>query len=118
MGALVVRGRYLRHIQPKLHHGTIRTLLAREDARELDMVTLNDQDRVGKQRVDKRRIPHQVPAVFGLGLESLQFLARKGQTMIETESLEVGDVAVQHLPERVPVQEANVIAFVESIHED
>jgi len=62
-----------------------------------------------EQRIDQRRVPHQLPAVFGFALEPLQLLARKGQAVIETKRLEVRHVAVQHLPERVPVQEADVI---------
>ena len=82
------------------------------------MVALHHQQCVGEQRVDERRVPHQVPAFLRRRLEALQLLARHDKAVVGAEGLEVGHVAVQHFPQRVPVQEADVIALVEGVDED
>src|SRR5438445_10647497 len=82
------------------------------------MVTLHHQNRVRKQGIDQRRVPHQLPAFLRFGLETLQLPARESQAVIETERLEVGHVAVQYVSQRVPMQEADVVTFVEGIDEN
>ncbi len=54
----------------------------------------------------------------GSVLEALELLARHGEAVIETERLEVGDVAVQDRREQLLVQKADVVALVKGIDED
>src|SRR3977135_1990524 len=79
------------------------------------MVTLHHQNRVRKQGIDHSCVPHQVPAFLRFGPETLQLPARESQAVIETERLEVGDIAVQYVSQRVPMQEADVVTLVEGI---
>src|SRR5208283_2620311 len=95
VGELLLRAWRPRNIKRELHHCAVDAGIKREDPCELDVITLQHQDRVGEQRVDERRVPHQVPGLFGLGLEPPELLSRKGEPMVETESLEVTNVAVQ-----------------------
>ena len=117
MSALLVCFRRLGNIKSEVHHGTIRAALARKNSRELNMIALNQQHGIGEKRIDQRRVPHQLPALFGFFLESLEFLSREGQTVIEAERLEIRYIAVQYVPERISVQEADVIALVKGIHD-
>src|SRR5262249_47791707 len=89
-----------------------------EDAGKLDMITLNHQDRVGEQRIDQRRVPHQVPAFLRLAPEALKLLARHGEAMIEAEGLEVSHVAIQNRLKRFAVQKADVVALMEGVDQD
>src|SRR5262249_33353958 len=98
-------------------YGAVYALIARENAGELDMVPLHHQECVGKQRIDERGVPHQIPRLFGYRVEALQLLAWHGEAMVEAEGLEVRDVAVQNAAERALVQEADVVALMEGIDE-
>jgi hypothetical protein len=77
------------------------------------VIALQHQQRVGEQRVNDRGVPHGVPTIFGLGLQPRQLLAGENESVIEAECLEVSDIPMQDLFERVPMQEADVITLVE-----
>src|SRR4029077_9089159 len=93
-------------------------LLTRENTGKLDVIALHDQERVGKQTIDDARVPHQVPALLGLGLETVKLLAGHDEAMVVTKRHEVGDVAVQDFLERVLVQKADVIGLVKGVDEN
>ena len=61
-------GRGPRNIERKLHHSAINTGSGWKDPREFDVIALQHEDRIGEQRVDKCRVPHEVPGRFWLGL--------------------------------------------------
>ena len=82
-------------IERKLDRGAVDASFRWEDARELDMIALNHEDRVGEQRVYESRIPHEIPGLFRLVFEPLELLARHGELVVETEGFKVGHVAMQ-----------------------